>query len=100
MNKAPKYLIFLLATLIISGCSTFKTNFEYPESESQWGNEYSGTVCSAQLSVMTLALPIYWPIFPFVLVDTGLSLIADTVLLPFELVADNPDYGHPNCGRM
>jgi len=49
---------------------------------------------------MTLALPIYWPIFPFVLVDTGLSFVADTVLLPFELAAENPDYDCPNCGRM
>ena len=85
-------------TVIITGCSTLKTNFD--DKEPQWGNEYSGTNCATKTTLITLALPYYWWAFPFSLLDTALSFVADTILLPFELAADNPDYDYPNCGSM
>ena len=98
MKRTPLYLLFLVSAVYISGCSTARTNS--PGSHSQWGNEYSGTVCAAGMAYLTLFVPIYLPLFPFMVADTGLSFAADTILLPIELFADNPDLPGYNCGTM
>ena len=98
MKHTLKFIIYLSTVIIISGCSTLRTNFE--DEPRQWGNEYSGTNCAAKTTIVTMLIPYYWWYFPFSLIDTVLSFAADTVLLPFELASDNPDVDYPNCGSM
>lgn len=42
--------------------------------------------------------PELFVLLPITIIDLGLSIVGDTLLLPFELFADNPDYGYESGG--
>ena len=102
------YRSFSLAILFIAlgGCSSIHTHII----NNDWGHPYSGTEtavrglpCGLAISVMGLFLPV-----PFMLADTPLSFVVDTLLLPADIAmtprrareeAAFGDYYAKACGR-
>lgn len=82
--------MFVGALLLSGGCGTLAT-----KTETGFGEVYSGTSCSAGATSFTAGLTVMgaWPlaiVVPFAAIDTVLSAVADTLLLPFDLPAKAP----------
>ena len=76
----------------LSGCATTITNNDKRETKNQWGNIYSGTYCGIKFFAGLPNDPIYIIATPIIAIDFVLSLTVDTLLVPFELMAeDNPN---------
>jgi uncharacterized protein YceK len=69
----------ILAISLLQGCGTISSKRD----GSGWGHPYSGTQCSVQLIDLTWGIP-GSAFLPLVVLDIGLSLAADTVLLPVD----------------
>lgn len=67
---------YLTLLCLISGCSTFMS-----KSAGDWGVPYSGTQCAVELVRDDDTI---WK-FPYAFVDVPLSLVTDTLLIPFDL---------------
>lgn len=83
MIKAFPILLILLA----QGCASFNAHYG---ADNEFGHPYSGlenaithAPCLTLLSGTVLFLPA-----PFILADIPLSLVADTILFPFDLAAE------------
>jgi uncharacterized protein YceK len=69
----------LIAAVALSGCATILS-----KNASSWGHEYSGIVCSFK------NIKNYWILLPLTIIDVPLSIIADMLVLPVDLMKDNP----------
>ncbi len=86
-------LIAVLLVLMLSGCSTFVSKDPTRPDESQIGHAYSGTTQSlnywrcffeeAPASTVFTAV-----VVPYLVIDTSLSLLMDTAVLPGDLLAE------------
>ena len=81
----------LLLSLFAGGCSTIST-----KATGSIGKPYSGLSCDLR-SLQALPQQTHsWPMVVALTVDAPLSALADTVLLPVDLLAKSPD-GAPAC---
>ena len=84
----------ILLAASLSGCGTIMSK----GMGGDWGNPYSGTACSATAIVaVTFGIPGGFLLAPFMLIDIPLSLVADTVLLPADLVMDERPSASSGC---
>lgn len=100
MSRAT--IALLLTVLLLAGCSTAQSKYGSKHRDEnqlppQWGHPYSGVVSWAgswcyfvspnmkHPHVLLLVAPVF---FAFLVIDLPLTLLADTVSAPFELVAD------------
>lgn len=74
------------ATLSLSGCGTVLT-----KSNGAWGQKYSGTSCSALGTAMATGSEKAWIGVPFLAIDTVISAVMDTIVLPIDIVVRKPD---------
>jgi len=105
-----KVVLIVLFSIALFGCSTIDSKKErmwrpfYP-SPSDWGVPYSGVrdlyhdyiECNWGNSLKPI-------LFPFAIIDLPLSLIADTLVLPYDLIVTaNPDvkeFSARKCSRV
>lgn len=94
--KFPSGLPVLLAASLFAGCGTIGT-----KTHGQIGDKYSGVKCSGRstgfAAVLGILIPPVWIVVPFGIVDTILSGVADTLFLPFDLMAKKKDF-YPDEG--
>ena len=87
--------ILIASILAQTGCGTVTT-----KRAGQWGEEYSGVPCSVKNSQMVLGVapaPVGLVLFPFFLVDTVMSGVLDTILLPIDLPMKAPKERGKGC---
>ena len=91
-----KLLAVLIAAAFLSGCSTVQSKYGMgPEEPHQWGHIYSGarenigTWC--MLSHPETSYPVKSITFAAIVIDFPFSIVADTILLPVDLLVD-PKY--------
>jgi uncharacterized protein YceK len=85
-----------LATALLAACQGCGTVTTKRDGQG-WGHPYSGTVCSAQRIDRTFGIPNSL-LFPWAVLDIGLSFMADTVVLPVDLAA-HPEGEVRDCSR-
>jgi uncharacterized protein YceK len=73
-------LLALAAVLAIAGCGTYLA-----KDNSGWGAPYAGTECALGLPANLVEVPLNL-LLPFAIVDIPVSMIADTLLLPVDLM--------------
>jgi len=92
-TNTSKCITFLILACYLSGCGTFLARVKSPI-----GTEYVATRCSAMglIGIPALAVtekqPLLLSFMPLFIVDTGVSVATDTILLPIDLAKPN----HPN----
>jgi uncharacterized protein YceK len=92
--KYHSSIAILIIVITLGGCSAIITNKTDSDTGiSYWGHEYSGSVCALETTKLSTH-PLFWPILPFTLVDIVLSFTLETLLLPIESFADNPEHGY------
>lgn len=92
-----KLLLVCALAVTLSGCGTIVT-----KSNRAWGAPYSGAKCSAEgmeSSVVVTAMGGVPAILalPFFAVDTVLSAVADTLVLPIDMNSRLPEYPGRIC---
>lgn len=80
-----KAMLTAAAVLLLSGCMTV-VNKQIPR---HWGAEYAGTVCDLRYLGETATDSKTWIFSPLLLIDVPLSLVADTLVLPVDLLSEN-----------
>jgi uncharacterized protein YceK len=86
-----------LAAVVLAACQGCGTVTTKRDGEG-WGRPYSGTVCSVQRIDRTYGIPNSL-LFPWAVLDIGLSFAADTLVLLIDL-ASHPYQGEaPDCSR-
>ena len=86
--RTARYVIAAVACLALFGCGTISTK----ASGKGWGNPYSGTrsnVCDFT-DGLSKGQRLDRMFLPILVVDVPLSFVADTVLLPVEIVLWSP----------
>jgi uncharacterized protein YceK len=78
--------ILAFTAIALSGCGTVMTKTV----GSQWGDKYSGTTCSAHGTREAARKRRF--ITPLFALDTLISAVADTVVLPIDLIYGEPKY--------
>lgn len=73
-------MLALAALLALAGCGTYLA-----KDNSGWGAPYAGTECALGLPANLVEVPLNL-LLPFAIVDIPVSMIADTLLLPVDLV--------------
>ena len=76
--------------------SNFQDDLETP----QWGNEYSGTLCTIERINMVSGAPAFWIVIPFIFIDTIFSFTGETIMYPIEYFADDPEHGYEDCSNF
>lgn len=79
-------LLLFLATLFMEGCSTIVS-----KQEGRWGESYSGLNYSLErwpeyYHACIFAPPLLLAVIPASAIDIPLSAIADTIILPVDLI--------------
>lgn len=83
-----KRMLVPAAALLLSGCMTV-VNKQIPR---HWGAEYAGTFCDVKYLGATVTDSKAWIFSPLLLIDTPLSLLADTLVLPADLLSENREH--------
>ena len=83
-NNTCRSFSLVILFIALGGCSSLLTH----TTNNDWGHPYAGTEkavrglpCGLAISIMGLFLPV-----PFMLADTPLSFVVDTLLLPADIV--------------
>ncbi|HSW13898.1 MAG TPA: YceK/YidQ family lipoprotein [Solimonas sp.] len=90
-----KVMLVTAAALLLSGCMTV-VNKQIPR---HWGAEYAGTACDLRYLGETVTDSKAWIFSPLLLIDVPLSLVADTLLLPIDLLSENHE-GQRDCALV
>ncbi len=98
-KKNTAVLLTFLVSILLSSCATTTTNLIYEGSENQWGNIYSGSHCDIETIKGMFKAPVWLILLPLVAIDLALSFVADTVLLPAELLTGETKQNY-YCGKL
>jgi uncharacterized protein YceK len=91
--RRPRLRILILATILQTGCGTIAT-----KSNGAWGKPYSGAACSAAVTDCTARTNGGTKVVvPFSALDTVLSAVVDTILLPVDLIVPNKSNACGGC---
>lgn len=90
------FAVIILTSGLLAGCGTIAT-----KAQGSWGKKYSGAQCSAAVTYLT-ANPMVdsrksWVLVPFAAIDTVLSAIVDTAVLPIDFIVGKPKVPKVDC---
>ncbi len=84
--KALGFALLFAGTVATTACATSHT-----KDRGSWGSPYSGIQCDSEWTVGLLGAPVLWIFLPFAIIDIPLSLVADTLVLPYDLAVKTKD---------